>query len=243
MAWDFSTDPELQRKLDWAEDFCREEIEPLDLVFPYAVRSKDPKIRALVKGLQDQIKAQGLWAIFLDGDLGGPGYGQLELALLNEVLGRYRAAPAMLRLMVLHTAWKIDNSSTRDARTEIAAVKFTMAKVLREISFRALHIHGALGTTGLTPLQAMYAGAPSMGIADGVDEVHRSTVARRVLDTYRPQDGYWPTEYIPAKRAAAWEQFRPRFDADPELLDLAEAYEHDAGSWTTPAARPGYREP
>ena len=73
MAWDFSTDPEFQEKLDWVEQFCREEVEPLEYVFPYAVRSKDPKIRGLVKGLQDQVKDQGLWAIFLDEDLGGPG--------------------------------------------------------------------------------------------------------------------------------------------------------------------------
>ena len=78
MAWDFSTEPEFQKKLDWVEEFCREEIEPLDLVFPYAVRSPDPQGRALVKPLQDEIKAQGLWAIFLDEELGGPGYGQLE---------------------------------------------------------------------------------------------------------------------------------------------------------------------
>ena len=95
MAWDFSTEPEFQKKLDWVEEFCREEIEPLDLVFPYAVRSPDPRIRALVKPLQDQIKAQGLWAIFLDEELGGPGYGQLKLGLLNEILGRYGSAPQM----------------------------------------------------------------------------------------------------------------------------------------------------
>ena len=87
----------------------------------------------------------------------------------------------MLRLFVLETAWKIDNTSTQETRTDIAAVKYTMAKVLREVSFNALHILGSLGTTNLTPLQAMYAGAPTMGIADGVDEVHKATVARNVL--------------------------------------------------------------
>ena len=95
MSWDFSTDPDFQKKLDWVEEFCREEVEPLEYVFPYAVRSKDPKIKALVKGLQDQVKEQGLWAIFLDEDLGGPGYGQLQLGLLNEILGRYPSAPQM----------------------------------------------------------------------------------------------------------------------------------------------------
>ena len=58
MAWDFSTEPEFQKKLDWVEEFCREEIEPLEYVFPYAVRSKDPKVKAIVRGLQDEIKAR-----------------------------------------------------------------------------------------------------------------------------------------------------------------------------------------
>jgi hypothetical protein len=87
-----------------------------------------------------------------------------------------------------------------------------------------LHIHGSLGTTDLTPLQAMYAGAPTMGIADGVDEVHKATVARNVLKQYRPHEGYFPTQFFPKKREAAWEKFGPRFDADPELRQLAEGY-------------------
>src|SRR6187431_2785686 len=107
---------------------------------------------------------------------------------------------------------------------EIAAVKYTMAKVLREVSFNALHVLGSLGTTDLTPIQEMYASAPTMGIADGVDEVHKATVARNVLKGYRPHEGYWPTEYIPAKREEAWQKFQPRFAEDPELLRIAEGY-------------------
>jgi hypothetical protein len=70
----------------------------------------------------------------------------------------------------------------------------------------------------------MYASAPTMGIADGVDEVHKATVARRVLKSYRPHEGYWPTEYIPAKREAAWKAMQPKFEADPELGAAAERY-------------------
>ena len=95
MAWDFSTEPEFQKKLDWVEEFCREEVEPLDYVFPYAVRSPDPVVKAYVRSLQQQVKDQGLWAIFLDEELGGPGFGQLKLGLLNEVIGRYGSAPQM----------------------------------------------------------------------------------------------------------------------------------------------------
>ena len=54
-----------------------------------------PKVKAYVAGLQQQVKDQGLWAIFLDEELGGPGFGQLKLGLLNEVIGRYPSAPQM----------------------------------------------------------------------------------------------------------------------------------------------------
>ena len=59
MGWDFSTDPAYQEKLDWVAHFCATEVEPLEYVFPHAVRSKEPKIRSLVRGLQQQVKDQG----------------------------------------------------------------------------------------------------------------------------------------------------------------------------------------
>ncbi|MEO8540789.1 MAG: acyl-CoA dehydrogenase family protein [bacterium] len=418
MGWDFQTDPDFQVKLDWVQKFCDEKVEPLEHVFPYAVRFGEPVVKAYVKELQQEIKDQGLWALFLDEDLGGPGFGQLKLALVNEILGKYPSAPAlfgtaapdtgnmeilaaygtkeqkarwltpmlnqelwsaysmtepqggsdpnnfktvavrdgdewvingekwftsagrvadllfvmctngifivpretpgveimpeprshnhikytdvrvpidhllgpedgakvlaqrrlgggrihhamrtiaqctmaldmmceralsrnshgkviaehqmvqekiaesyvklkMLRLYVLETAWKIDNTSTQEARMDIAGIKFTMARVLREISFDALHIHGALGTTDLTPLQAMYAGAPTMGLADGPDEVHIATVARNVLKNYEPHDGPFPRQFIPYKREQAWKKMEPLFAARPELGEAAERW-------------------
>jgi acyl-CoA dehydrogenase len=417
VAWDFSTEPEFQEQLDWVADFCRNEVEPLDLVFPGAAYSRNPKAKALADPLKQQVKDRGLWALFLGPDLGGPGFGQLKLALLNEILGRYRSAPVvfgtaapdtgnmemlaaygtpeqkekwlyplmsqeifsaysmtepqggsdpnlfktsavrdgdswvitgekwftsagaradiifvmctngmfvvpretpgveimgypplhnhirynevrvplgnllgpedgakvlaqrrlgggrihhamrtvaqvklafdmmceralsreshgkviaehqmvaeaiadsyaeinMLRLLVLWTAWTIDNSSTQAARTQIAACKYTMAKVLREVSYRALHIMGSLGTTNLTPLQAMWASAPTMAIADGVDEVHKVTVARNVLKSYEPHPGLWPTEYIPAKRDEARKKYASLIESDPDLAAWADA--------------------
>jgi acyl-CoA dehydrogenase len=95
VAWDFSTEPEFQEQLDWVEEFCCTEVEPLDLVFPGAAYSRDPKARALADPLKQQVKDHGLWALFLDRELGGPGFGQLKLALLNEILGRYRSAPVI----------------------------------------------------------------------------------------------------------------------------------------------------
>jgi alkylation response protein AidB-like acyl-CoA dehydrogenase len=424
MPWDFSTEPEFQEQLDWIDQFCREEIEPLELVFPFAVRMRDPKMKALVDPLKAQVKEKGLWAIFLDRELGGPGFGQLKLALVNEILGRYGTAPSifgcqapdtgnmeilaaygtevqkerwltpllnqeiwsaysmtepqggsdpnlfkttavrdgdqwvingekwftsagrhadiifvmctngifivpkdtpgveimdyprthdhivynevrvpldhllgpedggkvlaqrrlgggrihhamraiaqckrafdmmceralsreshgkiiaehqmvqsaiaesyaeinMLRLLVLWTAWTIDNSSTQAARTQIAACKYTAAKVLREVAYRAIHIYGSLGVTDLTPLQGMWASAPSMSVMDGVDEVHKVTVARDVLKGYRPQDGLWPSDYFPAKRAAARQKFAEAMAHDPDLVKYADFMERRARS-------------
>ena len=112
-----------------------------------------------------------------------------EHQMVQEAIADSYAEINMLRLLVLWTAWTIDNSSTQEARTQIAACKYTCAKVLREVSYRALHIMGSLGTTNLTPLQAMWASAPTMAITDGVDEVHKVTVARNVLKGYEPHDG------------------------------------------------------
>ena len=398
-------------------DFCEQEVEPLELLFPYAVRMKDPKMRGLVTPLQAEVKQRGLWAIFLDRELGGPGFGQVKLALLNEVIGRYSTALSifgcqapdtgnmemlaaygteaqkerwlyplmnqeiwsafsmtepeggsdpslfkttavrdgdewvingekwftsagrhadilfvvctngiyivprdtpgvevldeprthdhikykdvrlpldhllgpedgarllaqrrlgggrihhamraiaqcrrafdmmceralsrqshgkviaehqmvqgaiadsyaeinMLRLLVLWTAWTIDNSSTAEARTQIAACKYTAARVLREVTYRAVHIFGSLGVTDLTPLRQMWAWAPTMAVMDGVDEVHKVTVARNVLRGYRPHEGPWPSEYLPAKRAAARERFAAAVAADPDLERYSEA--------------------
>src|SRR5262249_8099592 len=148
-----------------------------------------------------------------------------EHQMVQEKIADSYASIRMLRLFVLETAWKIDNTSTQETRTDIAAVKYTMAKVLREGSYNALPILGSIGTTDPTPIQAMYAGAPTMGIADGVDEVHKATVARNVLKSYRPQaHPYWPTEYYPAKREKAREKFEPLFQKDPEYRDLADKY-------------------
>jgi alkylation response protein AidB-like acyl-CoA dehydrogenase len=146
-----------------------------------------------------------------------------EHQMVQEAIADTYAEINMLRLLVLWTAWTIDNSSTREARTQIAACKYTMGKVLREVSYRALHMMGSLGTTNLTPLQAMYAGAPTMAIADGVDEVHKVTVARNVLKGYQPHEGLWPTEYIPAKRDQARKKFEGIIAADPELAAWADA--------------------
>jgi acyl-CoA dehydrogenase len=93
MAWDFETDAEFQEELDWVAEFVRTEVEPLDHVIRHPYDLTDPVRQALIPPLQDKVKARGLWACHLGPDLGGPGYGQVKLALLNEQLGVGHCAP------------------------------------------------------------------------------------------------------------------------------------------------------
>jgi acyl-CoA dehydrogenase len=94
MAWDFETDPEFQEKLDWADEFVREEVEPLDLVWPgLEFTPLDATRRKAVDPLKEQVRQEKLWATHLGPELGGEGHGQLKLSLLNEILGRSSWAP------------------------------------------------------------------------------------------------------------------------------------------------------
>jgi acyl-CoA dehydrogenase len=420
---DFRVDPDFQAKLDWMAKFVREEIEPLDLLFPSAgamYDTKNQKARALIAPLREQVKAQGLWACHLPPELGGKGFGQLKLALMNEIIGRCSWAPtvfgcaapdtgnaeilalygtagqkkrylqplldgdivscfsmtepqagadpkeftckawregeewliegekwyssnaryasflivmavtnpdnaphermsmfivpaespgivikrnvpgmndaedegtqayihydrvrvpadAMLgkpgeafkvaqarlgggrihhamrtvgvcnralemmleravsrrtqgrlladhqfvkgmiaqsaieleqfRLLVLKTAWIIDNEPHGAARTHIGMAKVAMAKVYHDVVERAVHLHGALGTSRDTPLAKMWMGVPMLAVADGPTEVHLVQVANALLKNAKPAPGLFPSEHIPTKRAAARARF------------------------------------
>ena len=96
--WSFETDPEFQASLDWIDEFTREEIEPLDLVFREPGDPWDPKSPAFaaMAPLREIVKAKQLWACHLEPELGGQGYGQVSLGLMNEILGRSRLDPASL---------------------------------------------------------------------------------------------------------------------------------------------------
>jgi acyl-CoA dehydrogenase len=423
MAWDFSTEPEFQSKLDWMDAFVREHVEPLDLAFrdagdPYDRRN--PVFKKITAPLKAEVKRQGLWACHLGPDLGGPGYGQVKLALMNEILGRSMWAPSIFgcqapdsgnaeilaafgtdeqkrrylqplldgdivscfsmtepqagadpkeftcrarregdewviegekffssnadhasflitmaitnpdvpvyegasmflvpietpglnvvrlsglggeplgqghhaylryegvrvpaenllggegqafviaqtrlgggrihhamrsvamvrkalrmmceralsrrtqgerladkqfvqgavadsfiqleqfRLLVLYTAWLIDQGRKRDVRTYVAAVKVQTAEVLHDVVRRALHLHGALGCSNEMPLAGLWMAAPVMGIADGPTEVHKVTVARQVLKQYEPYEGLWPRDFLPERVAEARARF------------------------------------
>jgi alkylation response protein AidB-like acyl-CoA dehydrogenase len=89
------------------------------------------------------------------------------------------------RLMTLNAAWKMDQGD--EARVEVSLIKFYGAKVLHDVIDRAIQVHGALGFSQDTPLEAFYRGARAARIYDGVDEVHRMVVARRILADFQEE--------------------------------------------------------
>lgn len=113
------------------------------------------------------------------------------------------------RLHVLYAAWLIDQHKeyTRAVRQEIAAVKAAAPKLLLDVVYRSLHLHGSLGASNETRLGQMWMNVPWMGIVDGPTEVHKVTVARQVLRRYRPSAELFPSYHLPKEDEAAVERF------------------------------------
>ena len=98
MAWDFSTEPEFQAKLDWARQFVADKVEPLDILYPHKqFHPLDDELRPIVDPMKQEVRDHDLWAAHLGPELGGKGYGQVKLALLNEILGRLGLGPHRVR--------------------------------------------------------------------------------------------------------------------------------------------------
>ncbi|HYZ91112.1 MAG TPA: acyl-CoA dehydrogenase family protein [Actinomycetota bacterium] len=94
MSWDFETEPEFQEKLDWIDQFVADEIEPLEALMSARDIGWDVFMKRRNE-LKQIVKDKDLWACHLGPDLGGKGYGQVKLALMNEILGRSASAPGI----------------------------------------------------------------------------------------------------------------------------------------------------
>jgi len=117
------------------------------------------------------------------------------------------------RLLVLYTAWQIDRyKDYRRVRKDIATIKFLTPKVLHDVVWRSMHVHGALGASNEMPFGSMWAAVPIMATADGPSEVHKVTAAREVLKAYQPAPGLWPTEFLPDRREEARAKLAARLE-------------------------------
>jgi acyl-CoA dehydrogenase len=90
---DFSISPELQEKLDWIQAFVDSDVVQMDALFgeEHLYDPNHAESRAVLKPLQAKVKARGLWGLHLPRELGGPGFGSVELCFINEILGRRRS--------------------------------------------------------------------------------------------------------------------------------------------------------
>ncbi|MEA2684252.1 MAG: acyl-CoA dehydrogenase [Chloroflexota bacterium] len=165
MSWDFSTEPEFQEKLDWMRDFVREEVWPLEVV-----DTDLAGFTRLVRPLQDQVKAQGLWATHLSPEHGGQGYGQVKLGLMHEIEGSSMWAPSVF-----------GNQAPDSGNSEILAMYGTEDQKRRWLEpLLAGEMRSAFSMT-----------EPSPGA--GADPTMLKTVARRDGDEYVIDGHKWFT--------------------------------------------------
>jgi acyl-CoA dehydrogenase len=119
------------------------------------------------------------------------------------------------RLLVLHTAWKIDRCNDyKLVRKDISAVKAAMPRVLNEIVSRAIQIHGSLGVTDELSLVDDLVNSFVMGLADGPTEVHQVTLARELLKEVKPSQALFPDYHRPAARAWALAKYGAAFEGE-----------------------------
>lgn len=104
-----------------------------------------------------------------------------DQGVVREQIALSRIEVEQARLLVLKTAWLIDNFGAKGAATEIAAIKVVCPRIACEVVDRAIQIHGGAGVTDVTPLPYFYTWARALRLADGPDEVHLRTVARQEL--------------------------------------------------------------
>jgi len=89
------------------------------------------------------------------------------------------------RLLTLNSAWQIDTMGAKKARDSISMIKFVVANTMNKIVDRALQVHGGLGMTDDTILAFFYRHERASRIYDGADEVHKTSLAKRILRTYQ----------------------------------------------------------
>ncbi|ASQ93696.1 acyl-CoA dehydrogenase family protein [Streptomyces sp. 11-1-2] len=103
---------------------------------------------------------------------------------VHEWIADARVAVEQLRLLVLKTAWLMDTVGNREAHTEIQAIKIATPRTVVRILDRAVQLHGAGGVSQDFPLAELWAAARTLRLADGPDEVHQRSLARRELKRY-----------------------------------------------------------
>jgi len=104
-----------------------------------------------------------------------------DQGVVRKWIAQSRLRLEQLRLLVLKTAWLMDNVGNRGAHTEIQAIKIATPRTVEWILDKAIQVHGAGGLSQDFPLAASFAGIRALRFADGPDEVHENALARAEL--------------------------------------------------------------
>lgn len=107
-----------------------------------------------------------------------------DKGLIQDWIAEARWRIEQARLLVLKTAWMLDEVGSREARREISAIKVVAPNTALWVIDRAIQVHGGAGVSDDTPLARMWAHARTLRIADGPDEVHNMVLGRREINRY-----------------------------------------------------------
>ena len=108
-----------------------------------------------------------------------------EQGVIQDWIAESRVRIEQARLLVLKTAWLMDTVGNKGAHTEIQAIKVATPAMAEWVIDKAIQAHGAGGVSQDFPLAHMWAAARSLRFADGPDEVHKRSLARRELRRYQ----------------------------------------------------------
>ena len=107
-----------------------------------------------------------------------------EQGVVRDWIAESRVRIEQARLLVLKTAWLMDTVGNKGAHTEIQSIKIAVPQMAEWVIDKAIQAHGAAGVSQDTPLAALWSQARTLRLADGPDEVHRASLARRELRKY-----------------------------------------------------------
>ncbi|MFD9890204.1 acyl-CoA dehydrogenase family protein [Amycolatopsis sp. NPDC059027] len=110
-----------------------------------------------------------------------------EQGVVQDWIAESRVRIEQQRLLVLKTAWLMDTVGNQGAHTEIQAIKISTPITVEWIVDKAIQAHGAGGVSQDFGLAEMWAGVRTLRLADGPDEVHKRSLARRELKKYRTE--------------------------------------------------------
>ena len=108
-----------------------------------------------------------------------------EQGVVQDWIAEARVRIEQARLLVLKAAWLMDTVGNKGAHTEIQAIKIVTPVTVEWILDKAIQAHGAAGVGQDTPLARLWASARTLRLADGPDEVHKRSLARREINRYR----------------------------------------------------------